>query len=187
MLNAYKFPTCYMSKRCASCVLFSPSMLSATGRAYTMLRQNEWCYSVLRSQREMQFVDRIAFITCRELQKELIPVIYMTPEEVFWCCVSCKHHDMYIQGPDIYYNLHSSESVARPPRMLCWLSNLRMLSLSNLYHNDELNKLSTEDRSFMCTIECWLNLWMKGNFSNIRCYVQMTTFLGECVLMTIRV
>ncbi len=24
---------------------FSPFMLSATGRAYTMLRQNEWCYS----------------------------------------------------------------------------------------------------------------------------------------------
>ncbi len=34
-----------MLKRCASCVLFSSSMMSATGRAYTMLRQNEWCYS----------------------------------------------------------------------------------------------------------------------------------------------
>ncbi len=36
----------FLIKRCASCVLFFLSMLSATGRAYTMLRQNEWCYSV---------------------------------------------------------------------------------------------------------------------------------------------
>ncbi len=32
-------------KRSVSCVLFSSSMLSATGKAYTMLHQNEWCYS----------------------------------------------------------------------------------------------------------------------------------------------
>ena len=34
-----------IQKKCAFRVLFSPSMLSATGRAYIMLRQNEWCYS----------------------------------------------------------------------------------------------------------------------------------------------
>ncbi len=34
-------------KRCASFVLFSTSMLSATGKAYTKLCQNEWCYSDL--------------------------------------------------------------------------------------------------------------------------------------------
>ncbi len=30
-------------KRSASCEIFSPFMLSATGKAYTMLHQNEWC------------------------------------------------------------------------------------------------------------------------------------------------
>ncbi len=30
--------------------------------------------------------------------------------------------------------LHSPESVTRPPGILCWLNDLHMLSLSNLYH-----------------------------------------------------
>ena len=34
----------------------------------------------------------------------------------------------------------------------------------------------------MCTIECWLNLWMGGNFFNIRPHRQLTTLWGECIL-----
>ena len=40
-----------LKKRCPSWVHFSSSMLSGTGRAYTMLRQNEWCYSGSSSSR----------------------------------------------------------------------------------------------------------------------------------------
>ena len=32
----------------------------------------------------------------------------------------------------------------------------------------------------MCTTECWLNLWMNGNFFNIQSCGQLTSFLGEC-------
>ncbi len=45
MAYPFRFKQRIHQKRCASCVLFSASMLSATGNAYTMLRQNEWCYS----------------------------------------------------------------------------------------------------------------------------------------------
>ena len=52
MVNPCRYPTCYMSESainlpniCGCCGHFTSTMLSATGRAYTMLRQIEWCYS----------------------------------------------------------------------------------------------------------------------------------------------
>ena len=39
--------------------------------------------------------------------------------------------------------------------------------------NDDWTSLS------MCTSECWLNLWMNGNFFNIQSCVQLSTFFGE--------
>ena len=52
-------------KRCASFVLFSSSMLSATGKAYTMLRQNEWCYSGMFHQQKETFIASCAtFLLC---------------------------------------------------------------------------------------------------------------------------
>ncbi len=32
----------------------------------------------------------------------------------------------------------------------------------------------------MCTTECWLDLWMKGNIFNISSCGQLTAFLGQC-------
>ncbi len=73
-------------KRWASCVLFSSSMLSATGRAYTMLHQNEWCYSeiILQSRHN-------GLITCTQLWQfphrgsNQVPLVWMaTSQFKFW-------------------------------------------------------------------------------------------------------
>ncbi len=67
--------------------------------------------------------------------------------------------------------LHSPESVTRPPGMLCWLNNLHMLSLSNLYHNDKLNN------------QAWMRDWHSLSWLMLDCSVNNTGLVDWLILV----
>ena len=55
--------------------------------------------------------------------------------------------------------------------MLCWLNNLHMLSLSNLYHNDELNN------------QAWMRDWQSLSCLKLDCSVNNTGLVDWLILV----
>ena len=72
---------------------------------------------------------------------------------------------------DSCYGLHSPKSITRPPRILCWMINLCMLSLSILYNNDKLNN------------QAWMRDWHSLLWLLLECLVNNTGLVDWLILV----